>query len=244
LAAVESTVRIGLVGCVKTKSPVAAPAGELYVSPLFVGRRRFVEGTCDRWFILSALHGLVDPAEVIEPYDRTLVDVSVGERQAWAGRVLATLDTIVGHLDGVVFEVHAGAAYRDFGLVDGLRRRGAEVVVPAAGLSQGRQLAFYAGRAGPDGAVRAAEAPRRRTPSGYAGLGDWLRGLDVGRVTAGFADIEALLDRPLPSSARRHRAWWANHDGSPQARAWLEAGWCVTAVDLATARITFEKPAR
>jgi hypothetical protein len=237
-------VRIGLVGCVKTKGPVAAPAGELYVSPLFAGRRRFVEKTCDRWFILSALHGLVDPADVIEPYDRTLLDASVGERQAWAGRVLATLDAIVGDLDGVVVEVHAGAAYRDFGLVDGLRRRGAEVVVPAAGLSQGQQLAFYTGRGGTNGVVRSEAAPRPRVPSGYAGLGDWLRGLDVERVTTGFSEIESVLGRPLPSSARRHRAWWANHDGSPQGRAWLDAGWCVAAVDMATARITFEKPAR
>ena len=67
-------MRIGLVGCVKKKGPVAAPAEELYVSPLFVGRRRFVESTCDRWFILSALHGLVDPHEVIEPYDHAGAD--------------------------------------------------------------------------------------------------------------------------------------------------------------------------
>ena len=50
-------MRIGLVGCVKTKGPEAAPAGDLYVSPLFVGRRRYVEAPCDRWFILSGLRG-------------------------------------------------------------------------------------------------------------------------------------------------------------------------------------------
>lgn len=106
------SVRIGLVGCVKGKGPVAAPAGELYRSPLFAGRRRFVEQSCDRWFILSALHGLVDSDETIEPYDRTLVGVSVGERQAWSDRVLARLDAIVGGLEGVVVAVHAGAARR------------------------------------------------------------------------------------------------------------------------------------
>jgi hypothetical protein len=52
---------------------MAAPAGDLYVSSLFMGRRRFVEASCDRWFILSALHGGVDPDEVIEPYDESLV---------------------------------------------------------------------------------------------------------------------------------------------------------------------------
>src|SRR5438477_185305 len=108
-------VRVGLVGCVKKKGPVAAPAGELYVSPLFVGRRRFVTASCDRWFILSALHGLLDPGEVIEPYDTSLVSVGVGERQRWAERVLASIDTVFGDVAGVVFEVHAGGAYRDFG---------------------------------------------------------------------------------------------------------------------------------
>jgi len=41
------------------------------------------------------------------------------------------------------FEVHAGAAYTDFGLQSGLESAGARVARPAAGLSLGRQLAFY-----------------------------------------------------------------------------------------------------
>jgi uncharacterized protein DUF6884 len=123
-------VRIGLVGCVKSKGLAAAPAADLYVSPLFVGRRRLVEETCDRWFILSALHGLLDPDEVLEPYDQSLVEAAVGERRAWSQQVLASLDQELGDIRGVVFEVHAGVAYRDFGLVDGLRGRGAAVEVP------------------------------------------------------------------------------------------------------------------
>jgi hypothetical protein len=47
-------MRIGLVGCVKSKRSQAAPARELYSSPLFRGRRDWVERTCDRWFVLSA----------------------------------------------------------------------------------------------------------------------------------------------------------------------------------------------
>jgi hypothetical protein len=64
--------RIGLVGCVKTKRSFASPGKDLYASPLFRGRRRYVEASCDRWFVLSALHGLVAPDEVLEPYDVTL----------------------------------------------------------------------------------------------------------------------------------------------------------------------------
>lgn len=240
-------MRIGLVGCVKTKGPVATPAGELYVSALFVGRRRFVEASCDRWLILSALHGLVAPDEVVDPYDESLVAGGAGKRHAWAERVLASIDMRLGDVAGVVFEVHAGAAYRDFGLVEGLRRRGAEVVIPAAGLSQGRQLAFYAGAvAGPcDGVAgrTAASAVRVREPGGgYRGLARWLDGVDEQKVTARFAEVEAVLGRALPASARRHRGWWAN-SGSAQARGWLGAGWRVAGVDLAAERVTLTRPA-
>lgn len=62
-------MKVGLVGCVKSKRGTAAPARDLYTSALFRGRRRYVELTCDRWFILSARHGLVEPEEILEPYD-------------------------------------------------------------------------------------------------------------------------------------------------------------------------------
>jgi hypothetical protein len=54
------------------------------------------------------------------------------------------LDAAEGDLDGVVAEIHAGAEYRDFGLAEGLRRRGCTVEVPTAGMPIGRQLQFDA----------------------------------------------------------------------------------------------------
>ena len=137
--------RIGLVGCVKQKLDHAAPAADLYVSPLFRGRRAYVERTCERWFILSALHGVVRPDAPLEPYDVTLNSASRAQRRAWSAKVLRQLDAEVGPCVGLTIEIHAGANYADFGLVGGLRARGATVVQPAAGLSSmGRQLAFYA----------------------------------------------------------------------------------------------------
>jgi hypothetical protein len=135
--------RVGLVGCVKKKRDVPTPAADLYTSTLFLGRRNVVERTCDRWFILSAKHGVLDPAEIVEPYDMTLTTMSRDERRAWSARVLDQLEQKLGSLGATVFEIHAGAAYRDFGLTDGLRRSGAQVVVPTEGLTQGQQLAFY-----------------------------------------------------------------------------------------------------
>ena len=94
------TDRVGLVGCVKSKLAHAAPAADLYVSPLFRGRRAFVEKSCGRWFILSALYGVARPDAVLEPYDATLNDASRAERRSWADRVLQQLDDELGSCAG------------------------------------------------------------------------------------------------------------------------------------------------
>lgn len=54
-----------------------------------------------------------------------------------------------------------------------------------------------------------------------------------------FDAIDALVSG-LPSSARRHRAWWANDATHAQARAWLDEGWRVEAVNL-TKSASFER---
>lgn len=136
-------VRVGLVGCVKAKQPTASTAEDLYVSTLFAGRRRYVERTCDRWFVLSAKHGLLEPTTLVEPYDETLKTKGRLERRRWSESVLAQLDAALGDVAGITFEVHAGAEYRDFGLTAGLLDRGGQVEVPVEGLRIGEQLAFY-----------------------------------------------------------------------------------------------------
>ncbi len=136
--------RIGLVGCVKEKAPSTRRAEELYTSTLFRGRATYVKKTCGRWFILSALHGVVDPDTVLERYDVTLDHASRERRRAWSRQVLEQLRAKLGDLGSYEFEIHAGAPYRDFGLVEGLRRAGAVVVNPTEGLRIGHQLSFYA----------------------------------------------------------------------------------------------------
>lgn len=142
-------MRIGLVGCTKTKLTRAAEARDLYSpSTLFRGRRAYVERTCDRWFILSAKRGLVDPETVLNPYDMTLVGASVETKRRWASAVSQQLVAQFGRdLSALTFEVHAGHDYRGFGLESGLTQRGATLDNPTKGMGQGRQLAFYAGRA-------------------------------------------------------------------------------------------------
>jgi hypothetical protein len=136
-------VRIGLVGCVKQKRSQAALAADLYSSPLFLGRRRYVEGTCDRWFVLSAKHGLLEPTSLVEPYDETLKCKGRAERRTWSAEVIRQLEQALPELSQHIFEIHAGAEYWDFGLLDELARRGATIEVPTRGLRIGHQLAFY-----------------------------------------------------------------------------------------------------
>lgn len=80
-----------LISCVKSKLPHAAPARELYTSPLFRKARNLVEASGTRWLLLSSQYGLVDPGEVIASYDYTLNTLGVAVRKAWAAKVLERL---------------------------------------------------------------------------------------------------------------------------------------------------------
>jgi hypothetical protein len=140
--------RIGLVGCVKQRADDSQPASALYTFALFRGRVRYVERSCSRWFVLSALHGLVEPTTVLRPYDESLNRASRDCRRQWSQPVLDQLGDTLRDLSGYSFQIHAGAPYREYGLVDGLSATGSTVDVPTAGLGIGRQLAFYSKIAG------------------------------------------------------------------------------------------------
>ena len=135
--------RIGLVGCVNKKVGVPRVAKDLYVSTLFVGRRSYVERSSDEWWVLSAKHGLVHPDDVLLPYDVTLTKKDRPARRSWSKQVLSAIDQRIQPRRGDVFEIHAGAEYREFGLLDGLRDRGCLVEIPTERMRIGEQLRFY-----------------------------------------------------------------------------------------------------
>ena len=88
--------------------------------------------------------------------------------------------------------------------------------------------------------------PEAAAPGGkYAPLYRHLSARRDARWLASFGEIEAILGFPLPASARRHRAWWAN-GGHSQAEAWLAAGWRIRSVDFGKEKLVFEHkdPAR
>lgn len=82
-------MKVGFVACSSSKLTRAAPAWQLYTSPLFRLSVRYLTETVGvhRWYVLSAKHGLVAPETVLKPYDQTLTKMSTAERQAWGERV-------------------------------------------------------------------------------------------------------------------------------------------------------------
>ena len=79
--------------------------------------------------------------------------------------------------------------------------------------------------------------------SKYQPLLEFLRGSNQSEVILTFAEIEALMNNPLPNSAKTKRAWWSNRSkGALQASAWMDAGYRVEDVDLDGQQVTFRKP--
>ena len=101
--------------------------------------RSFVERTGAPWYILSALHGLVDPEALGKCYEKTLNEMPTAERRRWADDVLAALQPKLNSGDTVV--ILAGRKYRAF-LTEELTAVGVHVDVPMQDLRQGQQLAW------------------------------------------------------------------------------------------------------
>lgn len=135
--------RLVLVGCVKTKVARAAQAKDLYDSPLWRKRRRYAEATGQPWAILSAEHGLVEPDEILEPYDRYLGSESAAYRRSWSARTAEQVIEKLSELGLRAVEFHAGSAYVESGLAARLREAGVEVSWPVQGLPFGKQLRWY-----------------------------------------------------------------------------------------------------
>ena len=130
---------IGLVGCSSAKLSRPAPARELYTSPLFRKASTYAELTCARWFILSAKHGLLNPDQVVEPYD---VKLGTNARTSppiheWADRVRGQLATELADTPRAVLVTLAGVQYQTV-----LRPCQWPFRIPMKGLGIGQQLGW------------------------------------------------------------------------------------------------------
>lgn len=131
--------RIALVACASQKLKTPARAADLYTSPLFRRAREYAEAHADAWYILSALHRLLDPERVTAPYDFTLKECRRREREQWAWRVISELRNAAPPRSHII--ILAGKLYREH-LEYGLTRCGYTVEVPMRGMGIGQQLHF------------------------------------------------------------------------------------------------------
>ena len=131
--------RCYLVSCVAKKRLEAARAKDLYVSDWFKKARAYIERSGDPWFILSAEYGLLDPEETASPYERTLNNMSIGERRSWARRVVEQMRERLPPCDEI--HVLAGMRYREF-IMEFLSKRAKQVRLPLEGLRIGEQLSW------------------------------------------------------------------------------------------------------
>ena len=128
----EANDPVILVACCGPKLTKPAAAADLYVSALFKKARTYAERRGCR-FILSALHGLVDPREVIAPYDVTLKRMPAEKRREWGRKVREQMKH--AGLIGRSLVALAGADY-----VKPLTDAGLTVAQPMKGKSIGKQL--------------------------------------------------------------------------------------------------------
>ena len=81
-----------LISCVKKKLDHAAPAKDLYTSPLFRLSWEYAKTrNPNKIFILSAKYNLLNPEKVVEPYDQTLKSMGSQGRKEWSAEVLKEL---------------------------------------------------------------------------------------------------------------------------------------------------------
>lgn len=129
---------VAFVSCVKTKHPVSAPAGQIFSdSALFRLSYEYAKSLRpDAIFILSTEYGLLQPQEIINPYDRSPNLMNRQEWNEWAVRVMKRLSQVADPVNDKFIFV-AGAKYSA-----ALRPYIKHYELPLEGLTQGRRLQF------------------------------------------------------------------------------------------------------
>jgi hypothetical protein len=130
-------------------------AAELFESQGFAAARDHAVRSGHPWFVLSAKHGLLDPGDVVGPFDVQIGDQASGYRATWGEWVVAQLAARV-QLQDVVVEVHGGVDFAQ-PLRTPLARRGAALDIALPNTWRGPETAW---RPAPSGHP-AQEAPAR-----------------------------------------------------------------------------------
>ena len=140
-------MKIGLVSCSAQKLSHAAPARELYCSPLFRLSLRLSEQDCDKTYVLSAKYELVELDQVIEPYDLVLSKLSKRQREAWGNRVASKILSRHGAAAIVLFAGHDYMIALRWGMAGTDQNR---IQDPLKGMMIGERLSFLKKHAPPE----------------------------------------------------------------------------------------------
>jgi hypothetical protein len=131
--------RVVLVQCTNSKRehPDGCRAADLYYpSQYYRAQRAYAESAGDEWFIQSAKHGLLDPEDHVEPYDKRPKDID--DVDVWAVGIADDLEERVA--PPAEIELLGGKAYTD-PLVPQLEARGYDAIEPLRGLGIGERKA-------------------------------------------------------------------------------------------------------
>jgi hypothetical protein len=91
----------------------------------------------DKWYILSAKYGVLQPSDQCESYDNTLNNMNKTERSKWSRMVLDALATKISSGDTIT--IIAGKKYYEY-LEPALKEKGIEVNIPLRCMGFGKQL--------------------------------------------------------------------------------------------------------
>ena len=136
---------IYLIACGSTKakgeppSRNGWPAKDLYQGDLFKKARAVAEKSGKPWLIMSAEHGLLNPEQMVQPYDKNLMDMKPEERKLWAERNASALEDFIDPNETKVI-ILGGKTYRD-AMVPELDKIQANVETPLIGKGIGQQKA-------------------------------------------------------------------------------------------------------
>ena len=139
---------IVLVSCVSRKRDRKSRAADLYFGPLFDNSMAYARALKpDEIYIISALHGLLELDDEIEPYDVTMAYVQPAKRKPGLKILDSAEKEIWGERVCAQLSKHADLASDRFILLAGseyakpLRDRLKKLEEPLLGLQQGRRVA-------------------------------------------------------------------------------------------------------
>lgn len=170
-----------LISCSKTKGGHREAARHLYTSPLYRKSVTLTERWAIPFSIMSAKYGLLDPDEIIEPYELTLKQASKKVKIEWARQVHKQLRSF-RHKTLLIL---AGDDYLSPLLQAAEGPAAFEYFAPLQGLSLGTRLAFL------NEAIRL-ENRRKAIANAYGLFERLIR-------TTGFCRLREVLSKDLPT---------------------------------------------